>query len=254
MALDTFKTGSDIEVSYHFNIAATADLKTLSSLDVVIERPEIWELTLNGVKLSKSDKWWIDREFYRFPVGENLHKGANTLMLKAEKMSVHAEIMPAYLVGNFKLNPLKQGFEITSGSLGSLGSWKSQGYPFYSQNVLYTQKYKTLQAGKSYKLKLNRWNGTMAVVYVNGVKAGLITTPPYEMELPANFQQGENTVGVEVIGSLKNTFGFFYKSSANRWIIGPGDWDVAPPSLPSEDQYILPDYGLFEPFSMISQN
>ncbi|HWR99143.1 MAG TPA: hypothetical protein VN249_00935, partial [Prolixibacteraceae bacterium] len=76
----------------------------------------------------------------------------------------------------------------------------------------------------------------------------------YEMELPANFQPGENTVGVEVIGSLKNTFGFFYKSSANRWIIGPGDWDVAPPSLPSEDQYILPDYGLFEPFSMISQN
>jgi hypothetical protein len=119
---------------------------------------------------------------------------------------------------------------------------------------MYTQKYKTLQSGKSYKLKLNKWNGTMAVVYLNGVKTGLITTPPYELELPLNLQSGENTIGLEVIGSLKNTFGFFYKSMANRWIIGPGDWDVAPATLPSPDQYFLLDYGLFEPFSLISLN
>jgi hypothetical protein len=254
LALDTFKTGSGFEVKYHFNVAAMADLKTLSAIDVVIERSELWDLYLNGEKLSKSDKWWIDREFFRFPVGNYLQKGVNTLTLKAGKMSVHAEIMPAYLVGNFKLNPLKQGFEIANGSIDALGSWKSQGYPFYSQKVMYTQKYKTLQSGKSYKLKLNKWNGTMAVVYLNGVKTGLITTPPYELELPLNLQSGENTIGLEVIGSLKNTFGFFYKSMANRWIIGPGDWDVAPATLPSPDQYFLLDYGLFEPFSLISLN
>ena len=94
----------------------------------------------------------------------------------------------------------------------------------------------------------------MAVVYLNGTKAGLITAPPYEFEIPANLQSGENTIGLEVIGSLKNTFGFFYKSSAGKWIIGPGDWDVAPASLPSLDQYFLLDYGLFEPFSLISVN
>ena len=31
-------------------------------------------------------------------------------------MSVHAEIMPAYLVGNFKLTPLNS-FEVTNGSI-----------------------------------------------------------------------------------------------------------------------------------------
>ncbi len=253
MALDTFKTGSGFEVSYHFNVAATANLQSLATTDVVIERPELWDLFLNGVKLSRSDKWWIDREFYRFPVGDHLQKGENTLTLKAGKMSIHAEIMPAYLVGKFKLNPLKQGFEVTNGTLNTLGSWKNQGFPFYAQKVLYTQKYLTLKQGKFYKIQLNKWNGTMAVVYLNGVKSGLITKPPYEMELPANLQSGENMIGVEVIGSLKNTFGFFYKSSAGRWIIGPGDWDVAPASLPSPDQYYLLDYGLFEPFSVISQ-
>ena len=94
----------------------------------------------------------------------------------------------------------------------------------------------------------------MAVVYLNGVKSGLITSTPYELELPLNLQSGENTIGLEVIGSLKNTFGFFYKSMANRWIIGPGDWDVAPSTLPSPDQYFFLDYGLFEPFSLISFN
>ena len=254
MALDTFKTGSGFEVSYHFNVAATANLQSLATTDVVIERPELWDLFLNGVKLSRSDKWWIDREFYRFPVGDHLQKGENTLTLKAGKMSVHAEIMPAYLIGNFKLIPLKQGFEVTNGTLNALGSWKTQGYPFYAQKVLYTQKYQTLQQGKSYKIQLNKWNGTMAVVYLNGVKTGLITKTPYEFELPANLHSGENEIGIEVIGSLKNTFGFFYKSSAGKWIIGPGDWDVAPASLPSIDKYYLLDYGLFEPFSLISQN
>ena len=253
MALDTFKTGSGFEVTYHFNVAINADLKTLSSLDIVAERPELWDLYLNGTMLTKSDKWWIDREFYRFPVGNHLRAGANAITLKASKMSVHAEIMPAYVVGNFKLSPLKKGFEITSGTIQSLGSWKAQGYPFYAQKVLYSQKYQTLQNGKSYKLKLNRWNGSMAAVWLNGVKIGLIMAPPYEMEL-SGLKTGENTISVEVIGSLKNTFGFFYKSAAGKWIIGPGDFDVAPATLPAISDYILPDYGLFEPFSVISMN
>ncbi len=254
MALDTFKNGSGFEVSYHFNVAEKADLKSLSGLDIVVERPEIWDLYLNGEKLTKTDKWWIDREFYRFPAGEKLKTGANTITLKAGKMSVHAEIMPAYVVGNFKLNPLKQGFELANGTLNALGSWKSQGYPFYAQKVLYTQKYKTLENSKLYKVKLNRWNGTMAVVWLNGEKVGPILSPPYELELPINLKAGENSVGLEVIGSLKNSFGFFYKTSAGRWIIGPGDWDVAPAKLPSLNDYYLIDYGLFEPFSLISVN
>lgn len=254
LALDTFRIGTGFEVSYHFNVAANADLKSLAQLDVVVERPEIWDIFLNGAKMKQSDQWWIDREFYRFPIGNMLRTGSNTLVLKAPKMSVHAEIMPAYVVGNFKLIPLKKGFEITNGSLNSIGSWKNLGFPFYAQKVRYTQKYKSLQSAKNYQLQLTRWNGTMAVVYLNGEKIGLITKPPYELDLPSNLKPDENNISVEVIGSLKNSFGFFYKSSAGKWIIGPGDWDTAPNELPSLNQYYLLDYGLFEPFKLISFN
>ena len=85
LALDTFKTGSGFEVTYRFQVDSKADLAGLGNPDIVIERPEIWDLYLNGVKLTRSDRWWIDREFYRFPVGNNLKPGVNSIQLKAEK-------------------------------------------------------------------------------------------------------------------------------------------------------------------------
>jgi hypothetical protein len=55
------------------------------------------------------------------------------------------------------------------------------------------------------------------------------------------------------MGSLKNTFGYFYKNN-NRWINGPGDWDTAPAKTAGIDEYFFMDYGLMEPFSLIRVN
>ncbi|MCE1197338.1 MAG: hypothetical protein LWW85_00085 [Marinilabiliales bacterium] len=254
LELDTFGIQSAFEVSYHFNVAAGQSPKSLKGLDLVVERPELWDVFLNGTKIAPSDRWWIDREFHRFPVGDNLITGTNTVVLKAPRMSVHAEIMPIYVVGQFRLNPVKQGYAIAAGALTEIGSWKSLGFPFYGQKVRYTQTYRTLSGEKSYKIRLNKWNGTLAVVSLNGKQIGQITRPPYELDLPkSELAQGGNLT-VDVIGSLKNTFGFFYKSAAGKWIIGPGDWDTAPAGLPVAGDYILPDYGLMEPFSVIAIN
>jgi hypothetical protein len=250
LALDTFKTGSGFEANYHFVVSKNADLKKLKEIFVVVERPELWDVYLNGRRLVKSDKWWIDREFYQFPVGDNLVKGKNILTLKAPKMSVHAELMPAYIVGDFILNPLNKGFEIIDGNISHLGSWKAEGYPFYSQKMAYIQKFNLKNDDSQYKIKLNKWNGTLAEVLVNGKSAGLIMWPPYELNISSLLSNGENEIIVNVIGSLKNTFGYFYKDN-NRSINGPYDWNEAPLKQPSIDQYYLMDYGLFEPFSLI---
>ncbi len=250
LALDTFKAGSGFEVNYHFMVSKSVDLTKLTSLSAVVERSELWDVYLNGTKLVRSDEWWIDRDFYRYPLGENLNKGVNTLTLKAEKMSVHAELMPAYIIGNFVLNPLIKGFEISTGNLEKLGSWKVNGYPFYAQEVSYSEKFNMTNAGSSFKVKLNEWNGTLAEVMVNGEKAGIILWPPYELNIGSQLKDGENEIIVKVTGSLKNTFGYFYKDN-KQWINGPGDWNDAPAELPSFDQYYLMDYGLFEPFSLV---
>jgi hypothetical protein len=253
LALDTFKTNSAFEVKYHFSISEGTDKETLSRLSAVVERPELWDVFINDKKIEKSSNWWIDREFFKFPIGENVQKGLNTLTLKAPKMSVHAELMPVYIVGDFVLNPLNQGFEISTGALSKLGSWKLMGYPFYSQKVTYSERFTISKSGAQYKVKLNKWNGILAEVFVNEKKAGIIAYPPYELNISQFVNDGNNCISVKVVGSLKNTFGYFYKDN-NRWINGPGDWETAPAKAPGIDAYFLMDYGLAEPFSLIRLN
>jgi len=250
VALDTFKTNSAFEVNYHFSVAEDATPETISKLFAVIERPELWDVVVNGQKVEKSDEWWIDREFFKFPIGANVKKGSNLLTLRSAKMSVYAELMPAYIVGDFVLKPLKQGFEISSGTITGLGSWKSKGYPFYAQKVSYTESFKATKNREKIKVKLNKWNGVLTEVYVNDKKAGIIAYPPYELNISKFIDMGKNEISLNVVGSLKNTFGYFYKDN-HRWIDGPGDWDTAPEKIPGIDQYFLMDYGLSEPFSLL---
>lgn len=250
LALDTFKINSAFEVKYHFVISDNADSETISKLSAVVERPELWEVLINDKKVEPSGNWWIDREFFKFPVGDKVQKGANTLTLKAKKMSVHAELMPVYIVGNFVLNPLKQGFEISTGNLSKPGSWKSMGYPFYSQKVDYTDYFMVNKPKEQFKVKLKQLDGILAEVFVNQKKAGIIAYPPYELNISQFMIDGKNEITLKINGSLKNTFGYFYKHS-KRWINGPGDWDTAPAKIPGIGEYFLMDYGLKEPFSLI---
>jgi hypothetical protein len=250
LVLDTFSTGSGFEVNYHFSVTEGVDLMMLRDLSAVVERPELWDVFLNGKKLDKSEQWWIDRDFFRFPLGDMLKKGDNILSLKAQRMSVHAELMPAYIIGNFILKPTKKGFEITAGNIIKPGSWKANGYPFYGQEISYARKFDVADEGAEYKVILNKWNGTLAEVMVNGASAGLILWPPYELNIGSLIKTGENEIVVKVTGSLKNTFGYFYKNN-KQWINGPGDWDTAPDGNPSYDKYFLMNYGLFEPFGLV---
>ena len=250
VALDTFKTNSGFEVNYHFSIGENADAQTMSKLSAVVERPELWDVLVNGEKVEKSDEWWIDREFFKFPIGEKVRKGSNVLTLRAPKMSVYAELMPAYIVGDFVLNPHKQGFEISSGTISGLGSWKSMGYPFYAQKVSYTENFNATKNREQIKVRLNKWNGVLTEIYVNDKKTGIIAYPPYELNISKFIDIGKNEISVKVLGSLKNTFGYFYKDN-HRWINGPGDWDTAPENIPGIGQYFLMDYGLTQPFSLI---
>ena len=253
LALDTFKINSAFEVKYHFTVSDKADAETMGNLSAVVEHPELWDVFINDKKVEKSDHWWIDREFFKFPLGDKVQKGINTITLKAPKMSVHAELMPIYVVGDFVLKPLKQGFEISTGKLTNLGPWKSLGYPFYSQKVGYSETYKLDKSAGGYKVKISKLNGIVAEVYVNQQRAGTIAYPPYELNISKFITEGQNEITLKICGSLKNTFGYFYTDN-HRWINGPGDWDTAPEKIPSVDQYFLMNYGLSEPFSLIRLN
>ena len=248
---DTFPDKSGFEASYHFTISRDIDHLSMQDIKAVVEGEKLWDVYINGNLVQKEEgTYWIDKDFHYFPVGSHLKQGKNTLTLKAPKMSLYAELMPVYLTGPFLLRPLERGFEITDGSLKLLGSWKDQGHPFYSHKVSYTRKFNIEDADQDYAVRLKEWKGTTAEVHVNGEKAGQICWSPYELQVGHLLKEGENQITVKVVGSLKNTFGHFFKTWSSV-LNGPGDWNVSPEGIPSIEQYSLMDYGLYEPFELL---
>lgn len=254
LALDTlFKAGSGFEASYHFLINPDLNGDAMKAIRAVVERPDMWTVSINGHELPKTDGvYWIDKSFPEYAVGQFLKAGENTLTLKAPRMNVLAEVMPVYLLGDFLVKPATGGFEIAGGEIGTTGSWRANGLPFYSQQVAYSQTFKVDKASaKGFKVKLTKWNGSVAEVLVNGQSAGLIAWQPDELDVSPMLRNGENEITVKVTGSLKNTFGFFYKPDTN-WIFGPGEWNYAPEKAPDASGYFLMDYGLMEPFQLVA--
>jgi len=253
LELDTlFKAGSGFEASYHFQINPDLGTDAMKSIRAVVERPELWQVSINGKAVSKTTgEYWIDREFPVFVVGEYLKSGENTLTITASRMHILAEVMPVYLLGDFLVKPAKKGFEIAGGEITSLNSWRDAGLPFYSQKVAYSQTFSvTKSEATNFKVKLNKWNGSIAEVWVNGQSAGLIAWQPNELDVTSILKDGDNEITVKVTGSLKNTFGFFYKPN-NGWIFGPGEWNFGPEKIPAASEYFLVDYGLMEPFELL---
>jgi hypothetical protein len=248
-----FKNDSWFEVNYHFNINEDLDVTRMKSIRAVVERTDLWKVFINGNAISKTEgSFWIDKEFPQFAVGGFLKPGKNTITLKAPRMHILAEVMPIYLLGDFLVQPAKQGFEITGSDMETLGSWSKAGLPFYSQKVVYSQKFNISKTNTtSFKVKLNNWNGSIAEIFVNNQSAGVIAWQPNELDVTSILNEGENEISVKVIGSLKNTFGFFYQKNDN-WIFSPHLWNYAPKKIPNASEYFLLDYGLMEPFDLVA--
>jgi len=254
LEMDTlFKANSGFEASYHFSIKPDLKPEALKAIRAVVERPEMWKVLINGHEVSPlANTYWIDKKFPQYAVGEYLKSGDNTLTIKAPRMNILAEVTPIYLLGDFLVKPATRGWEITGGDFNTLGSWRELGLPFYSQKVTYSQNYKVNKAdGKLFLLKLRQWKGTVAEVLVNGQQVGLIAWQPYQLDVTSLLKDGDNEITVKVVGSLKNTFGYFYKP-ADKWIYGPHEWNYAPEKFPAASEYYLQDLGLMEPFSLVA--
>lgn len=244
---DTFKTG-DIQVQYHFIVAGTPDK---SRMKLVAEQPDIWKVRINGNPVSSLEgESWLDSRFGVYPVGDFIKPGVNVVELSVSPMRIYAEVAPAYLLGDFDLEPASHGWVVREPA-GHLkpGSWKEQGLPYYSWDVSYAKDYRVKDTSLRYALRLNKWEGTLAEVYVNTEKVGVIAYKPYHFDLTPYLKQGNNRIEVRVIGSLKNLLGPHYNTE--KGISGPWHWNGVSKQAPGCD-YELHDYGLMDDFSVVS--
>jgi len=245
---DTFSDGSGFVAEFPFNLDSGM---TGISLKLVVERPSLYSVYINSELVSPTEgEWWIDKSFRVFDITGKTIAGENLITLRADPMSVHCELEPVYLIGDFSLESVDHGWCISSPETLTTGSWKEQGYPFYSNAVDYSTSFTLKDADQPVKLRFGAWKGTVASVYVNGEKAGQIFTPPYELRLDGFLKEGINQVTIRVFGSLKNVFGPHHRIGKPGFV-SPWSFQYADKEQPPGDAYHTLDYGLMEGIAIV---
>ena len=244
---DTFSMG-DIWVEYPFFVEAGAED---CGLQAIVERPDVWQVLVNDSLLHdwKADTL-LDSRCGVFRLDGLVQRGQNRLTLHLHKMSIMAELGPVMLTGRFVLRNAQHGFTLAPASAPMrLGSWDVQGYPMYAWGVGYSTAYNIEKAeGHAYLLRMNRWNGTLAQVFVNGQRAGILMGQADQLDLTPQLKSGENAVEVRIFGSLKNLYG--PHNGPATGLMGPGSWSGIAEQRPGSSYDVIP-YGLMEPYEIM---
>jgi len=244
-----FPTDSGFEATYRFTIEGEAP----KALYVVIERPDLYQITCNGKKvIAKEGSWWLDRSFGKIDISSTAKTGENAVTIKAAPFTVFHELSAAYLLGDFSVRATGAGFVVGPDAPLEPGPWSEQGHPFYAAGVSYTQDFEIGKPKGKYSVRLPSWYGSVARVTVNNKDAGYIHHQPWELEVTDLIRSGANRIDVTVIGTLKNTLGPHHgnpepgRSGPASFRKGP---ETGPP--PAADYHLL-SYGLFEPFELLN--
>ena len=243
---DTFTHG-DITVEYPFFVKEDFDW---SDMTLTIEKPQMWQVSVNGSPISDyTEDSLLDHRCGVYRIGNAVKRGENKVTLYMPKMNIRAEIAPAILMGHFKVIPTSHGFMLGQVQQKiSLGDYTSQGYPEYPWEMAYTKRYQIDGTANRHAVRLGKWNGTVAQVWVNGSKVGSIAYPPYELDITRALRNGDNEIEVRVLGSMANLYGPHYSDS--NGIMGPWMWNGVKEQLPGARYRLFP-YGLEEDFLVV---
>ncbi|MBR4752916.1 MAG: hypothetical protein IK077_14260 [Thermoguttaceae bacterium] len=106
-----FDDESGFELIYKFKKSDAV----VDDLRFVVENPDMFDVYCNDQKIERiPDAWKFDRSFGVFDISKTAKPGENEIKLVATKSTIFTELMPAWIVGSFSLNPTSQGFEIVA--------------------------------------------------------------------------------------------------------------------------------------------
>lgn len=238
-----FAPGSGFDATFRFEVA---DAAALRGLELAVEAPELYKITVNGTAVSfKTGARWLDPNIRSAPIGTLAKPGTNTVRISGRPFDVRMELENIYLRGSFSVTPGEKGFRLGAPSRLDFGSWAKQGYPFYGHSVLY-QSQVEVPAGKNrLRVELGTFDASVIEFLLDGKRAALAGWPPFSADFAA--APGKHTVGVRAVSTPRNIFGPFHNPAKPRMRSWPAAWAVFPERQPSGAAYDVLDYGLMGP-------
>ena len=235
----------DFTAIYSFEVLK--ELSDFSSFKLLCERAPLYTIKVNGHILNTKGEMFLDKDFSLYPISLFLHKGINKIEMSVNKFSVEAEIEPVYILGDFSVIARDNKWAITGKQdYKCLETTQKLGAPFYPWEMCYMNSYE-IDRKDTYWISVPGWKGSVAQVWVNGRKAGILLSDPYRLEVTNFMKQGKNTVEIRVLGSMDNFFGPHH--SRSKGMTPPWDWQKHD-GKPNADGYILTDYGLLKDFEL----
>ncbi|MBI5085969.1 MAG: hypothetical protein HZB13_15400, partial [Acidobacteria bacterium] len=217
-----------------------------AAIDLAVETPELYRISVNGkpADFSKAARY-NDPRLLRASIASLVKTGENVVQLEASPFDVHMELENIFILCPLAVEPAAKGFRLTSPKSPALGSWAANGWPFYSESATYTASVAVPAPATRLKLDLTRWNGSLAIVTLDGKQTLKLGWPPYTAEFTV--APGQHEVAVQVVGTPRNLFGPFHHPAKLRMRAWPAAWAEFPESQPPGASYDILDYGLLQP-------
>ena len=238
-----FAADSGFEAVFRFEVA---DLTAARNLELAVEAPELYKITLNGSAVSFTGaRRWLDPHILSAGVAKLVRAGENVVRITGRPFDVRMELENVYLRGGFSVTPGEKGFRLAAPAKLGFGAWAKQGYPFYGDSVLY-QADVDVPAGKNrLRVELGAFEASVVEVLLDGKQRARLGWQPFAAEFAAT--PGRHSIGVRVVSTPRNVFGPFHNPTKPRMRSWPGAWAAFAEQQPAGAQYDVLDYGLMAP-------
>ena len=191
---------------------------------LVLERASAWKLFVNGVQIpTETADWYWDRQMGRVDISDCVEIGDNTIELSCN-YSLEIPIEDIYIVGDFAVEKRNNRFVLTDEpEYLKSGSWVDQGYPFYAGTMRYKSKFNLdSDDWDQVLLRFPEARGTLFLIYVNRSEPIPVCWRPLEADITRFVKTGENTLEIDVVSSLRNTFGpLHHRLGDSLTFVGP---------------------------------
>jgi len=220
---------------------------------LVLESADRYQLKVNGQPVSTSTKeWHWDKQFAKIDISRHVRKGENQIELTCQ-YDMHVQVEDMYLVGDFGVKRLGPTRFVLTDEPHTLtaGNWGDQGYPMYAGTMRYRTKVKLDKpAAGRVVVRLNGAKGSLFLVSANNGKSVPVCWQPWEADITSQVRDGENELVVEVVSTLRNTFGpLHHRAGDNLGWVGPGEFVD---ERNWTDEYQLIPYGLLDGVEVVT--
>ena len=182
---------------------------------LVLEDRDGFEILINGSPVdAPTAGWFMDKSFEKVAIGKFIKPGKNMVELRTT-LTAMCVIEDIYIIGDFGVSPETFALIFEPEQLAT-GDWCPQGYPFYTDGMVYEARFEIKEGFRGrVAVEIERFEGTVAAVWVNGKHAAVLGWRPYRADVTDYARPGSNTLGIEIVGSARNLMG--PRHSAERY-------------------------------------